>query len=480
MRIGNSNRSVIWRGIGIAIAVLLPLTSTSACQADDEKTNFATVGAMKAFLPEGKTPGKVAGGLPFSIVLTDSGKTISGGTFSLKLPGTEKSIQITFLGLTYANGHLNGQVQVKDTAGSSIEGLRLDVEGATETYKAKDAQGLEVIKTRSQNVSLASPLLFGDLKEEESNAPLPMSAGPLSFAPETMQIAVLGKLSGLLYVQSLSFPEASPGGQIDLDAKGRIYLSSVAGNQVVRMDNDGKNLVVAAKLPDGCIGMAVNPKTGEIAANCSNHQKIFLFTAGGDDKGSTGEAQGLDNYAHWQRYDAHGTLWSSVNDTLVKFGPDGKSVFKLTKADEYDLEGDSAFDVTADGTLYTLANKTLFRISPDGKTARRIAIGPGGKLGQLTEPKSCRVDTNGEVYVSEDRAETLNQAARISVFDREGNFVRAFGRGSQAPLADYPDNYHAGQIYEPKDIAFGPSGRVYLSCSRKAENGAFVMVFQRF
>ena len=480
MRIGDNNQSSIRRGIGLAIAALLSFTSASVCRADDEKTNFTTVGAMKAFLPEGKVPGKATGGLPFSIVLTDSGKTISGNTFALKLPGTEKSVQVTFLGLMYSDGHLTGQVQIKDTAGSSIEGLRLDIESATETYKAKDAQGLEVIKTRSQNVSLASPLLFGDLKEEEENAPVSFSAGPLSFAPETTQIAVHGKLSGLLYVQSLSFPEASSGGQIDLDAKGRIYLSSVGGNQVARMDNDGKNVVVAAKLPDGCIGMAVNPKTGEIAANCTNHQKIFLFTAGGDDKGSIGEAQGLDNYAHWQRYDANGVLWSTVNSTLVKFGPDGKAVFKLTKAGEYDLDGDSAFDVTADGTIYTLANKTLFRISPDGKTARRIAIGPGGKLGQLSEPKSCRVDANGDVYVSEDRSEALKQAARISVFDREGNFVRAFGRGAQTPLADYPDTYYAGQIYEPADIAFGPAGRVYLSCSRKAENGAYVMVFQRF
>jgi hypothetical protein len=466
------------RHIRLAACLLLCLPAISFPAQEEAKAHFAYVGPLAQFLPAGKSAGLVTSGLPFSIVLTDGGKSIGSGPYELKIPGVDKPLKLTLNGLKFEGGRVTAQAKVENGTGAAVEGVRLDITGATETYKAKDDQGKEVLKTRPQKVAMASPLFFGDIADGADNGALGLEAGAIAFAPETVQVAVSGLVSGLRYLSSIRFGEASTGGQIDVDSQGRIYLADTVGNRVARIDKDGKNLVTAAKLPDQCKGMAVNRKTGDIAANCANFPKIFIFTADGDAKAGIGEAQGLDGYPDHQRYDPNGNLWSNVGGPIWKFGPDGKPVLKIAKAGDYDVSGSSGFDVGADGTVYVLTDKTLFGITPDGRSAKRIATSLGAKLGQLVNPSSCRVDAQGNIYVTETEAGDA-EASRVSVFDRAGNLVRVFGRGAKTPAPNFPDEYHQAQVFNPGDVAFGPDGLVYVSHSIKGE-GSHVMVFRPF
>jgi len=462
----------------IYLVAALSAAAFPALAQDEAKAHFAYIGPLSSLMPEGKTPGSVSAGLPFTIVLKDGGRTVAGGSYDLKIPGADMPLKLTLANLKCDGGHVTAQAKVENGTGSAVEGVRLDISGAIETYKAKDDQGKEVLKTRPQKVAIASPLHFGDIANSQDNGELALDASAVTFAPETTEIAVNGIVSGLRYERALDLPDVATNGQIDVDAKGRVYVSSTAGNQVARIDNDGKNLAVAAKLPDQCKGMAVNRLTGDIAATCGNNGKVFIFAAGGDDKGTIAEAQGLDNYPSWMRYDSKGTLWGTVTSGPWHFGADGKPIEKVLKAGDYDINSDSPFDVVSDGTIYVVSDQTLHRISPDRKTARRIAVGPGTKLGQLNAPIACRVDPNGNVYVTENDSESCS--SRISVFDRQGNFVRVFGRGARTPAPGFPDEYHAAQVLAPSDVAFGPDGRVYVNTARKADGACHVFVFQPF
>ncbi len=461
-----------------AVAVCVCLTPLTARTQEEAKANFAYVGPLRALLAEGKTPAVVTIGLPFHITLTETGKTISAGSFDLSVPGAEKPLHLDLDGLKFEGGHLTAKAKVVNGTGAAVEGVRLDVIGATETYKAKDDQGKEILKTRSQSAHLDSPLHFGDIKAGEDNGELDFDASGLAFTPETTQIVVEGVVSGLRFEAVRAFPGASGSGEVAVDAQSRIYISST-GNSVQRMDNDGSNVQVIAKPPDQCKGFALNPKTGEIAATCGNNTKIYLFTPSGDDKGSIGEDKGLDNFPSFLRYDASGALWGTVTSGPWKFGGDGKPVRKVTKAGDFDVDPDSAFDVLSDGTVYVISGKTLFQVAPDDKTAKRLATGPGRKPGQLINPASVRVDAAGNLYVAEQEGDNGSDAARISEFDRNGNLIRIFGRGGKTPDPNYPDTMLTGQLSAPIDIAFGPDGRVYISFTSRTE-GTAVMIFRPF
>lgn len=72
---------------------------------------------------------------------------------------------------------------------------------------------------------------------------------------------------------------------------------------------------------------------------------------------------------------------------------------------------------------------------------------PGVGPGRLGEPKALAVGSDGSVYVAEGRN------SRISVFDREGRFLRQWGEPGEAP----------GQFREPWGIAVDRQGRVYVA-----------------
>jgi DNA-binding beta-propeller fold protein YncE len=66
--------------------------------------------------------------------------------------------------------------------------------------------------------------------------------------------------------------------------------------------------------------------------------------------------------------------------------------------------------------------------------------------------------------------DSLEENARVSVFDSQLRFIRAFGRGAKAFVANVMQK---GQLSRLKDIAFSPDGKVYIT-AQNAENNVYV------
>jgi DNA-binding beta-propeller fold protein YncE len=231
-----------------------------------------------------------------------------------------------------------------------------------------------------------------------------------------------------------------------------------------------------AKLEDQCLSAAVDPKTGDVYATRGNSADVYVYSNTGAPKGSF---DGGD-YLSFLRFDRQGNLYASGGH-VFRFA--GRKVALDLK--EVSDEGLSArgIDIDAAGRIWLVSGledaRTFFRVGPDGREALRVSAGKDWRLGRLDIPESVRVDAAGNVYVAELGEEGV-EAARVSVFDRDGAFVRAFGRGGRAPDPD-TDKSLPGQLWRPKDIAFGPDGRVYIA---QENDGGFktnaVLVFLPF
>jgi len=106
------------------------------------------------------------------------------------------------------------------------------------------------------------------------------------------------------------------------------------------------------------------------------------------------------------------------------------------------------------------AGHTVVKFSLEGKML--MILGNPGVAGNppaaLTEPCSIAFAPNGDVYVSEGHSGQQPSAApgtvaRISVFSREGKYLRSFGRLGSGP----------GEFRTPHDIAIDDKGRLFVA-----------------
>ncbi len=99
----------------------------------------------------------------------------------------------------------------------------------------------------------------------------------------------------------------------------------------------------------------------------------------------------------------------------------------------------------------TAADQVLVYDADTHKLIRRI--GTGGKAHRLTSPgdfampTNAVVDKDGNLYV----ADTWNN--RVEVFDADGQFIRAFGKGGDGP----------GRFARPKGIAIDSDGHIWVA-----------------
>ncbi|MDQ3815285.1 MAG: hypothetical protein M3347_15295, partial [Armatimonadota bacterium] len=135
---------------------------------------------------------------------------------------------------------------------------------------------------------------------------------------------------------------------------------------------------------------------------------------------------------------------------------------------------------------YACVRDDVWKIDAAGKIVNKEFItGSDWHPGRVYNPRSARVDANGNIYVLEEMRngdengtpETMTaEAARVSVFTKEGRLIRVWGRGGKAPLQD---EVWPGQIYHPVDLAFGPNGNIYVVCPIAGGN-THVLAFQPF
>jgi DNA-binding beta-propeller fold protein YncE len=193
------------------------------------------------------------------------------------------------------------------------------------------------------------------------------------------------------------------------------------GSNGVAIDRDGRSVWAVDRCSPGttpgCLGSKFNP--------------VHHFDADGKEVRSFGA--GLFVWPHGIHVDREGNVWvadsgsASVED-LKKFpGEGGKG-------------------------------SAVIKFSPDGKVL--LTLGKPGTRGNppeaLTEPTDVVTDpSNGDVYVAESHTNVAdpNLVGRISVFDRNGRFLRVIGRTGTGP----------GEFRTPHAIEFDSQGRVIVA-----------------
>ena len=216
------------------------------------------------------------------------------------------------------------------------------------------------------------------------------------------------------------------------------------GSNGVAIDRDGRSVWAVDRCSPGtspgCVGTKANP--------------VHLFDASGKEVRSFGG--GLLAWPHGIHVDRDGNVW--VADSGV-VGPELLS--------QYPGEG-------AKGSA-------VFKFSPQGRLL--LTLGKPGTRGNppeaLTEPTDVVTDpANGDVYVAEGHTNVADPGlvGRISVFDRNGRFLRTIGRTGTAP----------GEFRTPHAIEFDSQGRLIVADRHNhriqilTKQGAFVAEYAGF
>jgi len=99
----------------------------------------------------------------------------------------------------------------------------------------------------------------------------------------------------------------------------------------------------------------------------------------------------------------------------------------------------------------------VVKFSPEGKVL--MTLGKPGVRGNppeaLTDPNDVVTDSNGDIYIAESHTdvEDPNLVGRISVFDRNGRYLRTIGRTGTAP----------GEFRTPHMLAWDSQGRLIVA-----------------
>jgi DNA-binding beta-propeller fold protein YncE len=193
------------------------------------------------------------------------------------------------------------------------------------------------------------------------------------------------------------------------------------GSNGVAIDRDGKSVWATDRCSPGtapgCLGVTANP--------------IHHFDASGKEIRSFGG--GMFVWPHGIHVDRDGNVW--VTDARAP------SPEELTK---FPAEGNKG--------------SVVVKFSPDGKVL--MTLGKPGVRGNppeaLMDPTDVVTDPrNGDVYVAESHTDVADPhlVARISVFDRNGKFLRTIGRAGTGP----------GEFRTPHALELDSQGRLIVA-----------------
>jgi len=125
---------------------------------------------------------------------------------------------------------------------------------------------------------------------------------------------------------------------------------------------------------------------------------------------------------------------------------------------------------------------TVVKFSPEGRIL--LTLGTPGVAGnppdELTEPTSIVMAPNGTVYISEGHTQGENSPAttvsRISMFTKDGKYIRSFGKYGTAP----------GEFHGAHDLAMDAQGRLFVADRGNMrvqildQNGGFIAEWKQF
>ena len=216
------------------------------------------------------------------------------------------------------------------------------------------------------------------------------------------------------------------------------------GSNGVAIDRDGRSVWATDRcspgIEPGCLGTKANP--------------VHLFDQSGKEIRSFGGAMFV--WPHSVHVDRDGNVW--VTDSRVA------SADELKKFPGEDKKG-----------------SVVVKFSPEGRVL--MTLGTPGVRGNppdaLTDPNGIITDPgNGDIYVSESHTnvEDPNLVGRISVFDRNGKFLRIIGKTGTGP----------GEFRTPHAMVFDSQGRLIVADRHNhriqilTKDGAYVGEYREF
>ena len=216
------------------------------------------------------------------------------------------------------------------------------------------------------------------------------------------------------------------------------------GSNGVAIDRDGRSVWATDRcspgIEPGCLGTKANP--------------VHLFDPSGKEIRSFGG--GMFVWPHSVHVDRDGNVW--VTDSRVA------SADELKKFPGEDKKG-----------------SVVVKFSPEGRVL--MTLGTPGVRGNppdaLTDPNGIITDPgNGDIYVSESHTnvEDPNLVGRISVFDRNGKFLRIIGKTGTGP----------GEFRTPHAMVFDSQGRLIVADRHNhriqilTKDGAYVGEYREF
>ena len=173
-----------------------------------------------------------------------------------------------------------------------------------------------------------------------------------------------------------------------------------------------------------------------------------VFTPDGKPVKTWGDA-GLFNLAHSVHVAPDGALWASDPQAHVvhKFNPDGKLLMTLgkkgvagddTSRDAFNQPNGLGFAPNGDVFVSDgYVNSRVVQFTADGKFVRIIGGKKGSAPGELQIPHGVAIDQQGRIIVAD------SDNKRLSIFDKEGKFLKVIGAPSRGGLVTTPD----GTIY---------------------------------
>ncbi len=420
-------------------------------------------------LPAGAVVAPPQLGLAFVVSLLDD-RTLLTDHFEMTISGVPGKLRVRLEGATVSDGVLSADVLLTNDTEAALSGLRLDVTGASERYRAPGSgearpsggSGSVTRLTRDVKIAPVAPFLVGGLRAGAHQPAFPLRVEPLAFSAATEVVTVLATLSGVAEVGSLSLEGVTDPRALATDERDRFLVADGSAPRVVQLTTEINDVRDFVKLASEPFGLAVGQRGGRVAVTRRGGQGVAFFWQGGAAAGALPNVSELGTLRFAGR-DLYAAARDAAGGVVRVLGePTGRIALPALAG----LAVVKSFDVDAAGRIWLLGEDPPVLWLAERRTSpRRVETAAATWLGAERRGVACRLDADGHLLVAEGGA---GHAAVLTEVDSQGRVVRAW------PLEP------AGSAMTVRDLAITHNGRLAVLEMDGRGGPAVIRLFRRF